>query len=750
MKFIRTSLFPLAAVLLTLSLTEAAPRPPVEFPLHDPCNLFKEGEPVRLEVKLNPATLAQSEIEASVFDYWGRKVWQGKGVPGGGALVAFEPGKLDPGYYELRFELPDTGGKPAGPAMASFGVVRFLDRTAAEVKSGNYRFGLKMGGWPKDVDWMKAVTASARLGLHWTRNKFTDVTPELASMPLNIVCKVEGLPEDAYDEKRYGPKDQFKMRHFGWQKATVPLEEPYKKWLKEKVAALPKEQNTFEIMNEPWGKIPPEDLAKVAQWSKDAILEVRPDAHVGPNLGTHFAYDAKVIAAGGMKGMDSLFLHPYGHPERNGLRARVRGIRDFYAERMGGPVDLYATEYGSPTPPEGERSYVTETMQAAWNVRRSLTFYAEGLKGFMPHLMAQDEKDPAEKEDWYGHFRKTLQPKPALIALANAARLIDGSRYVGDLFLKPDVGARLFERDGKFLLALWTNDLDIPLDLNVGANQVTMTDLVGKETVLDAPGGKLHLNLTGNTIYLSGVSADLAKQASTQPRNDQWVEGVTVRKSRDARLMRKPPAIDGKISSQEWSGQTKIQMARSKVPPQDASGEGYVAWDKNYLYVAAEVKDDHPDVTVDSETAEKKDWRYDSHNPTSARMMDGLELFVGSQPMYQVPEFVFTYDMRLFFSPILENGKPIACVVNDREKTFDPIPGLKIAYAKTGSGWSVEMAVPLSQFKDFPNKAGGQVAFEMRIDDADSGEGVRLINPVDANPGFWEDATLWSYLNLVE
>jgi len=49
-----------------------------------------------------------------------------------------------------------------------------------------------------------------------------------------------------------------------------------------------------------------------------------------------------------------------------------------------------------------------------------------------------------------------------------------------------------------------------------------MTDLVGKETILKAPGGKLHLDLTGNTLYLSGVSPDLAKQAST---NRGWTNG---------------------------------------------------------------------------------------------------------------------------------------------------------------------------------------------------------------------------------
>ncbi len=74
----------------------------------------------------------------------------------------------------------------------------------------------------------------------------------------------------------------------------------------------------------------------------------------------------------------------------------------------------------------------------------------------IPHWLADREQDITERENWFGMFRLSGQPKPVLIAHAVCARMIDGSRFVGDLWLGPGVGALLFEREGVHTLALWT------------------------------------------------------------------------------------------------------------------------------------------------------------------------------------------------------------------------------------------------------------------------------------------------------
>jgi hypothetical protein len=523
---------------------------PLEILIHDPSNLFSEGEEVSFQIKFNNVP-TQAQFTPEVKDFDGKVVWRGT-LPApadGKGTVTLAIGKLPLGYYELRL---DPGHKVKVQLedyrFASFGVVRPNHRTAEEVRGSDLHFGLKFGGGLPIFNDAKGVEAATMLGLHWTRMTMSTVQrqPEILKLPVRVMYKVEGIPEDSYDEKRYGPRDQYKYRHFDWRKASAPLEAPYKRWLKEQISQLPKNESVFEIWNEPWGKIPAKDYANVAQWSKDVIREVVPDAVVGPNLcmmhlPRHINYNKEFIAAGGMKGMNAVFLHLYGPPEESDLRGEIRLLRQYFASAIGRPdIDIYNSEYGSPSPPDGDRADTGEDGQASLGVRKAFVFYAEGLKGFTPQYTSQTEVDPKNKEDWYGHFRKTNQPKPALIALGTAARLIDGSTYVGDLFLKTDVGAMLFERNGHYLLALWTKDKPITVDVRVGVSAVTKIDLMGKEDRIATSGGSLRLNLTGCAVYLQSVSPELAKKTSKTLRPDQWTGVVSFKNGKKVKQVEVP------------------------------------------------------------------------------------------------------------------------------------------------------------------------------------------------------------------
>lgn len=534
-------------------MADAVPKP-ITIQMHVPCNLFSEREAVSFSIQFNE-TPKQSQFAPVVTDFQGKPVWRGTlAVPARGkGAVTLLIGSLPLGYYELRLNPDDKRiASMEDYTFASFAVVRPNHRTANDIRGANLHFGLKYGGGLPGFDYVQATKAATELGLHWTRITMGTVLrePDLMKLPVRVMYKVEGIPEDAYDEKRYGPRDAFKYRHFDWRKASAPLEAPYKRWLKSQIAQLPKNESVFEIWNEPWGKIPAKDYANVVQWSRDVIQELVPDAVIGPNLAMFYAqrhvdYDKAFVAAGGMKGINAVFLHPYGNPEDHNLRQQIRTLRAYLASAAGRKtIDIYASEYGSASPPDGERSYVGEDGQAALGVRKALAFYAEGVKGFTPQYMSQTEVDPKNKEDWYGHFRKNGEPKPAIVALATAARLIDGSTYVGDLFLKTDVGAMLFERNGKYLLVLWTQDKDIAMDVNIGVKDVIKIDLVGKEDHVSVPSETLHLNLTGDAIYLSGVSPELAKQASKALRPDQWTGVQKMNGGRSLDLPEVPEVIE--------------------------------------------------------------------------------------------------------------------------------------------------------------------------------------------------------------
>src|SRR5690606_10105939 len=153
-------------------------------------------------------------------------------------------------------------------------------------------------------------------------------------------------------------------------------------------------------------------------------------------------------------------------------------------------------------------------LQAQRTTRQSLMMYAEDARVLIPHWMADREYDVTERENWFGFYRLSGQPKPVLIAHATAARMIDGSRFVGDLWYGPGVGAMLFERDGQHTLALWTAEEDKSIEIDTAAPEVTVVNLMGGSEKRSAPGNKLSLDLSGSVIYVTGVGAELAEQAT--------------------------------------------------------------------------------------------------------------------------------------------------------------------------------------------------------------------------------------------
>ncbi len=120
----------------------------------------------------------------------------------------------------------------------------------------------------------------ANSGCTWTRLAQTKNGPlttveMLTEFPMNAVIKVERFPKELYDEQRYGPLAEWEAKYGkgAWTLKTVPMEGPYKAWLKEEIARIPNDQNVFEIWNEPWDKMSPEDFATICNWITEVILK---------------------------------------------------------------------------------------------------------------------------------------------------------------------------------------------------------------------------------------------------------------------------------------------------------------------------------------------------------------------------------------------------------------------------------------------------------------------------------------------
>lgn len=421
-----------------------------------PMNLFPSGGEVSFAVK--PGKDAEKGFV--VTDYYGNVVPATYDRERGRLRL----GKLAPGYYAI-----DNGGR-----TTSFGVVSFADRSADEFRSAGRRFGLKVfmlsdpGVWwrrPWTWELDECVTACEKMGLQWTRHSFNGRGPKenepgmLSTLQIvndhrmNCVMKIEGIPESAYDENRYGPMEKFKetKNKRGWQRCSVPLKNPYQKWLAEEVSKLPKDQNVFEMGNEVWDYMTAKEFAEWCRLTVPVLRKIRPGCSIGADPG-RLSWGTEFANAGGFEGMDAMYIHPYSFtpaPEVR-IRAWIRNRREYCEKLAGRKLDVYVTEYGWPTAPKDKRGHsCSERQQAQRTTRESLMLYAEGCKTLIPHWMADREQDPTEREHWFGFFRLCGEPKPVVMAHAACARMIDGSEFVGDVVIpgaETGVGSMLFRR----------------------------------------------------------------------------------------------------------------------------------------------------------------------------------------------------------------------------------------------------------------------------------------------------------------
>lgn len=720
---------------------------------HAPWNLFNTTEPVLFEAVLSNAPAGSVEINAALVDETGREV-AAKRIPaeviaGKATNVVVDMGTPGRGYYELRLKTrlsKDAAKEISG--QCSLGVMEFVNRTAGEVREGGFVFGLKW--WSGIQNQREMEDAMCKLGLQWTRiiQNEGGKTPDrpsaaqiLSEFPMNAVIKVERFPRELYDEERNGPIEEWEKKYGrgSWTIKSLPKKEPYQKWLREQIAALPAEQQVFEIWNEAWDKFSPENFATLCNWIVEAITQDRPNAIIGPNIygrTSPYEYDAKVFKAGGMKGMKMIALHPYAMAEN---RAWLREYKKWAEEQLGYEIDIHITEYGSHSTPEGPARR-SEMEQARRVARQSLALYAEGVKSLIPHWAGQTERNPTYIEDWYGFVRKNEQPKPVLISHANTARVVDGSRVVGDLWFGPKVEAILFERKGVRTLALWTvgdeagkwdtNPVGREITVRPGTSDFTLVDMMGRESKPALINGELKLTVGEAPIYLVGVSPELDAQASEDLRPDRWpVPPTPPRNVRKAGKLSTMPKLDGKFD--DWKGAAELGLVNPIINGYDCSGIGYLGWDEQYLYVGVDVRD--------NEMLNKQVRKY-------LYRQDSLELFVSTEPRDEGRGYG-PRDFQFFLTPTSGDGVSVVGLSTDREAgVVTDVKGAKFfAGPMKGAdkeGWAMEVAIPWSVFGDFVPEKGKQIAVDMLLNDADTSHERFKTIPVDsrldvANPPSW-------------
>jgi polysaccharide biosynthesis protein PslG len=193
---------------------------------------------------------------------------------------------------------------------------------------------------------------------------------------------------------------------------------------------------SFEIWNEPdnpsfWNPGPnPAGYARLYEAARNAIRTVDPSARVIVGGLTHpeTFLPAMLLAEPGLRAqIDGVGIHPYGvdpaavlskvHADRALLRAA--GMTD---------VPLYVTEFGWTTSPPGALNYVPGRLRPAYLSQTIAALAHSGcaVAAAIVYTWVTPERDPANREDWYG-----ISP-PAGGSSADVSGLTQGLRAARD------------------------------------------------------------------------------------------------------------------------------------------------------------------------------------------------------------------------------------------------------------------------------------------------------------------------------
>lgn len=234
----------------------------------------------------------------------------------------------------------------------------------------------------------------------------------------------------------------------------------------------------FEVWNEwniglgstkkPRTTKPIETYVKLLDTVNKAIKEVAPEATVigGAVAGPDDKWIDKFIALGGLKKADAFSVHPYFYDRvgRTKPEDAIDWIQDLDAKilkRNGKSVPLYLTELGWPN------EHVKKWLRRRWEPEQTadflIRFYLQAralnyVKGAWWYELVNTGVDPDNKEHNFGMADKSLKPKPALLAMSVASRVITPATSLK----VTKTGGNIYRADiqttqGK-CVALWTKD----------------------------------------------------------------------------------------------------------------------------------------------------------------------------------------------------------------------------------------------------------------------------------------------------
>ncbi len=407
---------------------------------------------------------------------------------------------------------------------------RFMEKAARKVMAAHMTFG-DGNTDPRELDLMKQIgVQKVRDEFYWSAierekgvysfdrsdvimNEFLDAGLEpRINLTYNNLKYVE-IPDGVSDKSKVAPR-------------TYEELSAYCEYAKQLVQHYP-EINTVEVWNEPnWYVFwEPEvnmiDYATMVKSVSEAIHEVRPEVKViagslvyGHTGRTDFEDSAgEFLDEGAMNYADGISTHPYYFPRSVNIMESV-----FYKksntlfDSYGIVTGRYATETGLPT--SDNDNGISEEGQADALAKTFIYSDAAGVKETTWYNFRDKGLNPSNNEHNFGIMKRNFLPKPALVALNQSNRVLNGTVYIGKVSFGSDVTGYIYLKDAQPICVIWSTGGGYT---NVSLKNSYIEDIYGN--VLEETDTPI---IDSNIKYVYGVEESLLIQAAKNAYSENY------------------------------------------------------------------------------------------------------------------------------------------------------------------------------------------------------------------------------------
>ena len=339
--------------------------------------------------------------------------------------------------------------------------------------------------------------------------------------------------------------------------------------------------DTFEIWNEWNGSFGsgygPETYAYMFKEASAAVKETNPDAYIVAcaTADVDMGWIKTVLDITGIDMIDAISIHPYAYPaspESGGLKSNIKKVHDM-AKQYGKDVDVWCTEMGYPS----ADGIIDETTAGAYKAR--VYVYSKSLSGrdkLFLYDFQNDGVDRTNGEHNFGMIRAKddnvpMAAKKGYLAIANATNILGDAEFETVSDDEDNIQVYKFKKGSEGILAIWTLSSAENVGINVGCDEVTVTDWLGNQKIVKTQNGAVTILANEKPVYISGnfnsykvekPGFDTAEKKISAAKG----ENVAVRFDRGTVL----PGKSGKISA-------KLPEGISMVSNSEFGSDGEIA-----------------------------------------------------------------------------------------------------------------------------------------------------------------------------